>query len=230
VRRALLLLVVSCSACLEAPPANLDGGSLADAFECTGDCCGNPASSLVDDFEDGVASPWTMVSTDPGCLVDERDGTLHVSNTAFDKGCYYQIDGILLAGGQTASIELVDAGDGEPQAEFRLEFRTGEKVSFERTLAGLRVTNRPIGEGARAVKLPVPYGPEHRFLRFRGGTVGESVFLETSSDGVEWPNFYTHEFEQPGTDDCVELEIGTFGPVGASAEEEVVFDNFNRFP
>ena len=228
-RRGRYLLLLLCSACLEAPPA--DQGPAADAFACTGDCCGNPASALMDAFEDGAPGAWVVESSDPGCVVAERDGAVHLSNTALDEGCYYRVSGLLLASGQTASIELKVAGDGEPNAEFRLQFRTGEKVSFERTAGGLRVTRRPIGEGTQVAKLPVSYvAASHRFLRFRGGTSGKEVFLETSADGVEWPNFYTHELEEPGTDDCVGFELGTFGPIGASASEEVVFDNFNRFP
>ncbi len=219
--------------CLEAPPASLDGGPAVevDAFPCTGACCGSPASGFTDDFEDGVPGPWFTFGSDPGCVVDEREGGVHLSNSVADTGCYYELRGLLLAGGQTASIELVDPGDGEPNAEFRLELGSTEKVSFERTAGGLRVTHRSVGGGTQIAKQPISYLPEsHRFLRFRGGIPGENVLLETSGNGADWAFFFDYEFEAPGGDDCVEFELGTFGPAGTTEDDEVVFDNFNRFP
>jgi len=50
----------------------------------------------------------------------------------------------------------------------------------------LRVTRRPAGEATEVVKPPVSYvETSHRFLRFEGGTAGETVLLETSPDGSD---------------------------------------------
>lgn len=240
-RAAAALLALSASACLEAPAPAADAGDRADdaaadgpvvvdAAPCLEQCC--PIGQLREDFgDDGSIDEgrWMAeaVPADGTCVVVVEDGRLWLSNTNPEASCDYESTALYrLADEQTATVELAVPGDGVPNMTFGLELVPDEQVEFELLGGSIRVTN---GSGI-VLKEPVSFGDEHRFLRFRGDEAGDVLYLDTSPNAIDWEPFHAHTYLVPGSDECVEIELGTGGVTGNSPDDRVAFDNFNIVP
>ena len=151
-----------------------------------------PVTTLSDDFNDNSTdtAKWTLI-TQPDMTVVEQNGRLEITtpSTGVGYGGYHARDNLNLTN-RRVTVEVVQAARGHSlDTYFVLQDMTTNRNTYLFTVGGDpgNILMRETVNGQIGWEKMIPYDPvQHRFWRIRHDPAAETVFWETSADGLRW--------------------------------------------
>jgi hypothetical protein len=189
------------------------GQAIFDNFndgQASGERC--PASSLVDDFEDGeIAHAWARAYQETGCTIEEVGGQVVITpSTTQVAYCGYGSSSRYDLRDDSVTVTVAEVPTGDAQAFLGVDDPTGKRLQiiFE---GGMLVARSIDPVGGTTVHGMVAYdAAAHRLWRIR--VVGSTATFEASSDGELYAPFATADAPIDFSAVLIELSAGTWTP------------------
>jgi len=186
-----------------------------------------PASSLSDDFADGVQGlAWGDTWQDAGCRLAEEGGELVARPPVSQVGhCAYQTSSAFRLTGSSVTVKVSQVGNGKSVATLVVQSPAADQLGI-RAVAGQVHFRSYINDTLKELASPIAWSTATRWWRLR--EAGGTCFWETSADGKTWQTRASEPCPIDVTRVAISLGSGADGPEPAPGE--VRFDNLNLPP
>jgi hypothetical protein len=183
------------------------GQAVFDSFnggEATGALC--PASSLIDDFEDGLrAHAWERGYVSPGCTLTESDGQVAITPSATTTGaCGYESSARYDLRDDSVTLDVAEVTAGAAQTFLGVEDLSGAEALVV-VESGMLIARAGTSTNVAAV----PYdAAAHRVWRIR--TEGTTLHWEASANGELFTEIAAAEAPIDASSVLINVGAGTY--------------------